>query len=595
MIKSLILFLILFPSLAQGLEATASVDKNKVALNESFVFTIRIQSQGEKSSSMDIPDLSQLKDFHLLGQWSGQESSIHIINGQMEKSSVFSQNYRLQPKREGPLKIKALTIKAEGQMLTTDPILIFVTPAGQGPANPPSQNFSNPFPSPPSLFDIFDDPFGSKNAPQDNIKLYLNLSKNFAYKGEMIKADWIILKSSKVNYDLEKTPTLQGFWKEEKTNKPPGSPLGTQVINNVLYMKTLLISNWLFPLKAGDLVVDSYAIQIRSFFNFGFSSQPKTKSSPIKKIRVKELPPRLSDHKWTGAVGSFKVHAEVKEEFALMGKPFSYKIIFKGLGHPRFITLPDLKFPPSAQIYPPVEKSHFYGSGRGIKEFEILIVPKERGVLTIPSFELSSFDPKIGRYVFHKTPSFSLFVKGGKNQKSEGQNFFKEEEKKQEKGFSLEPLSFSYWPRFITHKNLVRLWMVLLGLGWLIWLYLYLKNFAFKKEKSLKEQIHQKFKLTQELLDQGDGKKACAHILQTAEEALSLVQIKDPSASWRQALQQLPPSLSQKYSARFTALFKELESLSFAPSSGKGRQSIDQTKKMFQEAKNLISSFLSDL
>ena len=598
--KLFLFFFLLCPFLSQALEVQASVDKSKLAVNESFVFTIKIQSKEEEPKHLDIPDLSHLNDFYLLGQWSGQESSLHIINGQMEKTSVFSKSYRLQPKTTGTLRIEALTVRANKQTFKTKPIFITVSKKNKTPQkNPqsPPVALPSPFSSPQSLFDIFTDPFSKEKATKNSIKLRLNLSQYSPYKTEMIKADWFMLQSSgSVHYEPYKQPSLKGFWKEEIRNKNLNPSAGTMLIDQVLYRKTLLDSLWLFPLKTGELTIDPYSIRINHLFGLGFISQREIKSFPVKKITVKNLPSQGLDDTFTGAVGFFEVQTSIKEKSAVVNQPLFYKITFKGSGHPRFISLPPIRFPPSVQTYPPVTKSYFSDSGRGTKEFEILIVPKQEGTLNIPSWTLSTFDPKKGKYILHKIPSFSLPVKKGKANEETGQTFFEEEQELKKQPLSLEPLNSSYWPQFINQKNLIKFWLTLFCFFLASLLFLYIKNFVFKKEKTIKEKINQKFSAIQELLDKKDWQKACTQMIQVNSFILHTAQIKSFSSSWKEALNNLPPSWNKKYSSQFEKLFKSLESLSFSPRSHlEEKEALDKAKNLFKDTKTLTHSFLSDL
>lgn len=595
-----LLTVFLLPVLSQALEITAKADKTELAVNESFVFAIRIHAT-EEPENLDIPNLSNLNDFHLLGQWSGQESSIQIINGKMEKTNVFSKSYRFQPKTTGTLRIESLTIRANKKTFKTDPVFITVhkknksQPPAQIPKIPPFP-LPDPFQIPNSFFDIFKDPFADEDKAKDSIKLQTNLSKKSVYKSEMIRVNWFLLQSSgRIRYSIYKDPSLKGFWKEEIKNKPRDPSVGTQVIDQILYRKTLLNSLWLFPLQTGQLTIDPFSIEINHLYRLRF--QEKIYSAPIRKITVKELPIQGQDHTFTGAVGSFKVQATIKEQSAVVNQPLSYKITFKGSGHPRFISLPTLNFLSSFHTYPPVEKSQFSDLGQGTKEFEILVVPKQEGILNIPSWTLSTFDPKKEKYIFHELPAFSLPVKRGKtNQEPEGQTFFEEEKPEQKKvSLSLDPLNTSYWPQFINHKNLVKLWLILFGFFLIGLLVLYIKHFAFKKEKSLREKINQKLDDIQKLLDQRDWRRACTQMIHVNSFMLDAAQIRGTSSGWKEALNKLPPSLGNKYSTPFEDLFTQLENLSFSKKTLLEKEALDKTRNLLKQVKILTNSFLADL
>ena len=595
--KFFICFFFLFPSFAQALKIIASTDKKTIAINESLVFTINIYSD-KKPENLDIPVLAQLNDFYLLEQWSSQESSISIINFKKERTNTFRQSYRLQPKTTGTLRIESLTVRANKQTFQTKTLFITViqknkTPPTHSQPQIPSI-LPNPFSSPHSVFDIFNSSHPREVKRKKNVKLKLSVNKSSVYKAEMIKADWIILQSSgSVRYEFFKNPSLTGFWKEELKNKKINSFLGTQTIDKILYRKTLLDRYWLFPLKTGELSIDPYSIKVNHIFNF--HSQKEIKFSSEKKIRVKALPSQGLDDSFTGAVGSFKVQSLIKENSTVVNRPISYTITFEGLGHPRFIKLPPLNFPSSVQTYPPVEKSNFSDSGKGKKEFEFLIVPKKEGILSIPSFTLSTFDPQAEKYVFHKTSAFSISVEKGNSDEESGQTFFEEEPEKNQKNFSFEPLNKFYWPHFVNQKNLMKFWLLFFSFCLFVLSFLYIKNFIFKKEKSLKKKIKQTFEIIEDHLNKKEWKQACNKMIRVNYSILYSTQTKSTSSDWKQALDKLPPSLNRKYAPQFKMLFKKLEDLSFSPQSHSEKEILDKAHHLFEQTKELIDNFLSEL
>ena len=229
-----------------------------------------------------------------------------------------------------------------------------------------------------------------------------------------------------------------------------------------------------FPLKEGRLQIPSIQTEPRIA---PFSFDKGVLFFPKKEITVKELPPVGRNSRWTGAVGDFKVRAEIQEQNITAQEPFFYKIIFEGKGgHPLFIRLPPISFPPSLKSHPPVDKSSFDpSSGQGKKEFEIPLIPKTAGSLTIPSFSFQFFDPTKEKYINLRTKKFFLFVQRRPAEKTDGggqakdptlidprkeaQGDLKTEEKeiseaKKAKGFS----KSAYWPTFLSHINLSLFW-----------------------------------------------------------------------------------------------------------------------------------------
>ena len=594
--KKYILFAFFFPLIAQAVQVISQVDKNTVALNESFVWTLKIDSHESISNQVDIPDLSPTNDFYLLGQWSSQQSSVSILNGQMEKTNTVFKNYRLQPKKPGVFEIKSIRVRVKGRDFQTKPLRIKVTPASQKSPPPPQTvlplRIPAPFMNPDSLFDIFTNPFQNREIKKSDVKLWLRLNKKSVYKSEMLKASWFILQSSGgLRYELYKKPALKGFWQKEIKIKNPRSFSGTQAIGQTLYRKKLLESLWLFPLRSGELNIDSYAIRVQQVFGF----QSEIISSPIKKIKVKELPTEGLTKDFSGAVGVFEVQHSIQEAQAKVNEPLSYRITFKGSGHPQFISLPELEFPSSVQAYPPVEKSHFSEQGMGTKEFEILIIPKQEGNLTLPSSVISTFNPKSGQYVFHKLPELSFNVQKGQNNEDLGQSFLEKETATEEKNLSYKALTAFYWPQFITYRNLILFFIAFFSFLLMVLIFLYVKNFILKKEMPLKKQISQKLQVVEKSLKQKDWKKACTQMIELNTFVLSLAQSHTLSSSWRQAVQSLPPSLNKKHSFSFEHLFKQLESLSFSVKTPSEKIALIKAESLFEQTKKLSRDFLSDL
>lgn len=107
------------PALA-SLQAT--VDRNPVAMDESF--TLTLQSSG---SSGGEPDLGVLQpDFDVLGQ--SKSSSLQIINGQTSRSVQWQ--ISLMPKRSGQLQIPAISVGSQ----SSQPITLTVSAASQAQA-----------------------------------------------------------------------------------------------------------------------------------------------------------------------------------------------------------------------------------------------------------------------------------------------------------------------------------------------------------------------------------------------------------------------------------------------------------------------------
>ena len=583
----------LWPLFTQALEFKSFVDKTEVGLNETFVLNLQFESDSSLPKQVSAPELFQLKDFHFLDESESKQNSIQIINGKMSRTNTLLKRYRLQPKAVGFFKIPALNIQADGSAFQIQPFSIKVVkdkPSSPRQAPQPAPGFPfnmpDPFNFPNSVFKGLPELFS--NQAKESAKLKLELSKNSIYKSERLKANWFVLSSSSsIRFDLLNIPDLKGFWKEKLKIQNP--VIGSEIVNKTLYRKQLIDSLWLFPLRSGELELDSYSIRLSSFFR-----DSRVISAPVRKIQVKDLPSESFDTSFTGAVGDFSVQYLIEENAGKVNDPLSLKIIFSGSGHPRFIDLPYIFFPSSVETYPPVQKSQFSDKGIGVKEFEILIIPKQEGQLIVPSFSLSTFNPETGQYVFHKSPEFSVLIQKGESNNNLSQSFLDKTGVKTETNFlNKTPLEVSYWPSFMSYKNLILFFIGLFCFFAFFFISAFIAKVILNREKSLKEKVNDKFLIIQNLLDKKDWQKACINMIQLGTYVLSSSQIQETTSDWRQALKDLAPSLKEKYSSEFSTLFKKLEGLSFAPQYQSSDLGLKQAKGLFKQSKHLINQFLS--
>ena len=574
-----ILFLFI-PFLAQALEFQSSVSKKELALTQSFELRLEFESDQSLPSQVECPGVLDLKDFQFIGEsQSGPNFSVMIVNGQMTQSKNLVKSYILRPKAMGTFTIPVLEVLADGQSFQTQAFEIKVVNAQANITPSPGFGFKhfNPFGLQP--FDLIPDPFKEEN----NFQLKLQLGKKEFYQSEAIRANWFLYSTSRPSYPYSSAPypPLKGFWLEEITHPRP--VIETEAIGDTLYRKILVKSLWLFPLEVGTLNIEPYSLNLFSFSN-------RVLSSPIQTVRVKKLPLQGKDFSFTGAVGDFKVDFILEESEVSLEQPFSFKIKFKGSGHPRFIRLPNLSFPSSVQTYDPVEKSNFE-NGIGTKEYEILILPKQEGELILPSFILSTFNPKTGKYIRHKSSEFKLFVKKGVGLSIPSEKFFENSQKNNKELKSDFDLSRWIFKKYKYWAGLLGLVLVFLALAFLLY-WLVKKRIAYKKH-SIKKQLNYKLLKIQKLLTQNNWQKASMTMIQTGIYVLSCAQMQTVSPDWRQSLKALPPSIHKKYAKVFEQLFVELESLSFSKASKE--KALSQAKLCFIKLKKLSQSFLKEI
>jgi hypothetical protein len=127
-IKYGILYLLIIPGLwgqlfSQDTRLTATVSKNKVALNETFEYKVEVSGT---STNLPSPQFPNFDAFNVLSG-PNTATSIQFINGKMSSSKSFS--YYLQPQKLGEFVIPAATLELEGEIISSNEIKMTVTEA----------------------------------------------------------------------------------------------------------------------------------------------------------------------------------------------------------------------------------------------------------------------------------------------------------------------------------------------------------------------------------------------------------------------------------------------------------------------------------
>jgi hypothetical protein len=447
------LFLTLFVStqvFGADVHFNATVDRNELTQNDNVTLTLTLSSDGNISGEED-PRLPSLDGFELLNKWSQSESSSVFDNGQFKFQRKIVYRYSLSPQKAGTLLIGPAEIRVGGQTLRSQPIKVVVSVAGNQQPNskitknqnqPPSQN---DFGEDDDENDLFTQllrrrglgvpgqpggPMGrtapppSTNSEDVNAKdvffIGVEVNKKKAYVGEEIVATWYLYTRTNLQgFDALKYPELKGFWKED-LDMATRLSFHPEIVNGIPYNKALLVSYALFPISPGKKVIDSYeakgtVIQMDSpMAMFGLGSPMNvTKSSKEVPFDVLPLPTAGQPASFSGAVGKFSVTGSLSSTQVKANQPVSLKIRFTGEGNVKAIELPPIDLPKDLELYDTKKDSKFEKNGQGYKEFELMIVPRAPGDVTIPPIAVSYFDPGPEKYVSTQTPSFQLKVLPG--------------------------------------------------------------------------------------------------------------------------------------------------------------------------------------
>lgn len=405
------IFLIFFINVlsAQDFSIRASVNKNKVALNDRFEYKIEISGE---STSLPDPDLPEIKNFAILSG-PNTSTSIQFINGAMSSSKSYS--YILMPRNVGKYIIPKIEMEIDGKIYESNTISIEVVKQNAQPKRKQAQKKAA----------TDEDLLG------ENLYLKAHIDKRNVFQNEQVLVTYkLYFRLTVRSYNFDKIPATPGFWVEEF--KLPGQPpISREIINGIEYQVATLRQVALFPAQTGELIVEPLSITVdalvkrqnrsRSVFD-SFFDDPfgrtvrKSLSSNSLKINVKELPAKGKPGNFNGVVGRYSMSLSSDKNQVKANDAVSLKLNISGEGNIKLIVPPQLTVPPDLEVYDPKEKTNIVrenGKISGQKNIEYIVVPRFEGAYTIKPVSLSYFDPKARKYKTLRTKSLYLDVVGG--------------------------------------------------------------------------------------------------------------------------------------------------------------------------------------
>jgi len=418
MLTRIILFLFILNAglRAKDITVSASVDRQRIDLDEVISFMVSIEG------TSDFPDVAPPRsDGFVIISGPSQSSSIQIVNGAMSASKTIQ--WRLAPTRTGAQTIQAIDIKYGRKTYSTQAITVTVNVA-QSPAVAASRT-PTPGPAPGSP------PARSVSSPSDGLFLKAEVPKITVYKGEELPVSFTLYFQNVRNYAPQKLPDAKGFWTELFPEKRNPS-VSTETINGVAYKKATLRRLALFPTTTGDLTIDPMQISCEvpapsqrrrsvfdDFFDDSFFSDPfsgtktvQIQSEPLK-IRVRELPGTGQPAGFSGAVGNYVIESSIDTLQTRQNQALTLRYSISGSGNINSVKLPPLELPSNVEIFEPKVERRVNNQGKSIRgsvTYEYVLIPRTSGRLRIPALNFVFFDPAGGRYQTSTAQGYAVNV-----------------------------------------------------------------------------------------------------------------------------------------------------------------------------------------
>ncbi len=663
----LLLFIIsfLFVVSAGAVTVQASVDTNETSVEQAITLTVSVLSN--ESVDIESPRLTDMDGFRLDNTWDSTSVSQKMVSTpsgmdwETQRRKDF--NYALTPMKAGRLSIPAFDVKVSGKIYRTQPMMVAVADVGAGPGKSPrnrpqaQQNkqrnnlppgFSWPGANSMDDIDRLEEEMfnqllnrrgpppassggGGSGLPADpNQGLHrkmidpqyrtlptnpneaffvqVEVDKTEVFEGEQISVSWYIYTRGQMeSLDRVKFPDLKGFWKEI-IEEVPSIQFTEEVVNGVPYRKALLASHALFPIKPGTSVIDEYKIKSRvrlpqQGFGLGAANE-YTRSSHRVPITVKPLPLENRPQDFAGAVGQFEVQTSVEGQKFPVNQPFNLRVRFEGYGNAKLIDLPAIDWPKTIEMYDTKSESKFFKDGRSYKQFDILMIPREKGVLHIPEITVSLFDATTKKYYQKKTAAVDLEI----SENTQAPAVAASDSGQNRGAPSADKKMTPQLPPPVAESQISTAWvaftgnpMVLGGVYFLMLISLLLKarnELGWgQRKKSLKELVEKRFVKVEAALKANDHKKVGSDLMNVFYFLLGEA-TGDGGAvqEINRLLEKVPPSVRRELGEPLSKAFELYQVLSFAPEEMVSKFAEPESlKKIVKEARTLSQKLLSAL
>ena len=394
-----LLFFIVKSVLLTAQTFSASINKNKIGLNEQFTLTYTLDDSGDRFVAPNLSNFSVLAG-------PSTSSSTSIINGKVSKETSYT--YRLRSKKVGAFTIYPAKIRVKGKELKSNTLSIQVLKS-----SPKATSNTSP-----------------EAIAKRNVFVQLELSNSNPYVGEQVIASYKLYFSQEVRSpELLETPTFTGFWHEE-FDFGKNYPISETNIKGKKFQVALLKKMVLIPQHSGALPIAPMELEVpvatptnqRDFFGRRTSRIVNIICSTGKRmLEVKALPKQNMPVDFSGAVGSFEFTTKLDRDSIQTNESANLSLRVSGSGNLRMIELPEFDVPIDIEAYEPKYKENInlekFGLS-GFKREEYLLIPRNKGVYKIGSVRFSYFNPSKEKYITVSSPSYTLKVKGASSANS---------------------------------------------------------------------------------------------------------------------------------------------------------------------------------
>ncbi|QKJ28687.1 protein BatD [Mucilaginibacter mali] len=397
---------------AQGPSFTATVSQTEVAVGQQFQIDFALNTNGDRFAPPSFTGFQVLSGPNV-------STSMTSINGATTVANTYS--YILAADHEGDFSIGPATIYINGRIAATRPIRMHVV-KGQ----PQNRRTIRQQQQQQQANDVEEVSAGDMSK---TLFIKAVVDKTNVYIGEQLNVNYrLYTRVAILQNQLDKLPELNGFWSQDMNDKKQMNAIWhTEVLNGTKYNVADIKQTILFPQRSGNLTIDPLGMtfivrqqaQARDIMEQFFGSFKDVKAklkSQVVTIHVKELPTAGKPLDFSGAVGTFKIDANVDKHALKSNEALNYNVRVAGTGNIMLMKNLTTNFPLDFEKYDPKTTDTINketGKITGSRYYNYLLIPRHEGKYTIDPLKFTYFNPATERYVTLSTKAFPIAVAKG--------------------------------------------------------------------------------------------------------------------------------------------------------------------------------------
>jgi len=378
-IISSLLFLLIFSALAFGAEEEFRLDIDNLYLSEGTSTNLVVSLKDAKGA--ELIEVEGLDNFEVLSRKSGTQTT--IIN--MKRSYSREYHYVIMPKRVGEFTLQGV-VKYKGKTYRTNKLEVKVE----------KRKISH-------------------KQENSNIFIRTTLSKDKIYFGQkvILKYD-LFTRYNLDNYGFLDNPNFNDFISQVKNQDQLKA--NYVYLDGKKYIKYEVRQVILTPTKTGTLEIPSYPFQANistgDFFSSSKATYFKTES---KSIEVLPLPQEGQPDDFTGIVGDLELDSNLADNEVKYGDSTTLNIKLSGDVNLDSLDKALDKDISGFEIYQSqkdkkeeIRGMEYYAE----KNFDIILVPKKSGELSLPELKIPYFNPERKEYEYATVAEKTIKVSG---------------------------------------------------------------------------------------------------------------------------------------------------------------------------------------